>query len=304
MTGASDADAGDCDGATVSVDEAVVSEFPPHAVVIVTSATVPIATRRRENRCIGDKSKGMELVRGHRCNHRTLVRIGLGVWMYFAVTACSTGENALPATANGPTATASSAPSTTVAAETVPESTLVGTTSSTPSPESSAPSNVAPEVSSTVAAGSSSAATAVVNSTTIPGTSAPASRARLVVSATTRLNPDGENVTVRGSGFDVSKGIYVAVCNQPQVLGRRCVGGINIDGSSPQSIWISSNPPGYAAGLPIPYGDGGVFSVTLLARAVSPNIDCTRESCGIVAFADHTRSDDRTQDVFIPVTFG
>jgi hypothetical protein len=111
-------------------------------------------------------------------------------------------------------------------------------------------------------------------------------------------------VTVRGSGFDVSKGIYVAVCNQPQVLGRRCVGGVNIDGSSPQSIWISSNPPGYAAGLPIPYGDGGVFFVTLLAKAVSPNIDCTRESCGIVAFADHTRSDDRTQDVFIPVTFG
>lgn len=285
------------------------AELAPHAVVIVTSATVPTttvpsATRRRESRCIGDKSKGMEILRGHRCTHRTFVRIGLGVWMYFAVTACSTAENALPATADGPTATASAAPSTTLAAEPIPATTSAGAVTTSPSTDSVVPSGDASSVTSTVVARSSSTTTVSVNSSTIPSTSAPVSRARLVVSTTTRLNPDGENVTVRGSGFDVSKGIYVAVCNQPQVLGRRCVGGINIDGSSPQSIWISSNPPGYAAGLPIPFGDGGVFSVTLLAKAVSPNIDCTRESCGIVAFADHTRSDDRSQDVFIPVTFG
>jgi len=246
----------------------------------------------------------MDIRRGHRCNQRTLVRFGLGVWMYFAVTACSAGENALPATAVEPAATASPVTSTTLAIDPVPTSTIVGSTTTAPSAASSMPSSAAAAASSTVAARLSTATTAVINSSTIPGTSAPISRGRLVVSATSRLNPDGENVTVRGSGFDVSKGIYVAVCNQPQVLGRRCVGGINIDGSSPQSIWISSNPPGYAAGLPIPFGDGGVFSVTLLVKAVSPNIDCTRESCGIVAFADHTRSDDRSQDVFIPVTFG
>jgi len=308
MNGASDGDAGDCAGATVSageaVDPGVDAELVPHAVVIVTSATVASATKRRESRCIGDKSKGMEFLRGHRCNQRTFVRIGLGVWMYFAVTACSAGENALPATAVEPAATASSAPSTTLAGEPAPTSTVVGSATAAPSAEPGVPSSAAAAVSSTTAARPSPATTAVINSSTIPGTSAPVSRGRLLVSATSRLNPDGENVTVRGSGFDVSKGIYVAVCNQPQVLGRRCVGGINIDGSSPQSIWISSNPPGYAAGLPLPFGDGGVFSVTLLAKAVSPNIDCTRESCGIVAFADHTRSDDRSQDVFIPVTFG
>jgi hypothetical protein len=127
------------------------------------------------------------------------------------------------------------------------------------------------------------------------------------VSQTSGLNPKGTTVTVRGTGFDVSKGVYVFVCNQARWdANRRCVGGMNLDGSSPLSQWISSNPPGYATGLTVPFKPNGSFVVPLLVRAVDDTtnlIDCTKEQCGIVAFADHTRRDDRSQDVFVPISF-
>jgi hypothetical protein len=114
-------------------------------------------------------------------------------------------------------------------------------------------------------------------------------------------------ITVRGSGFDPNKGVYVFVCNQAAwTASRRCIGGVNVDGSSPLSQWISSNPPGYAIGLTFPYESGGTFVVPLLVRAVDATtnlIDCSKERCGVVAFADHTRREDRSQDVFVPITF-
>ena len=127
------------------------------------------------------------------------------------------------------------------------------------------------------------------------------------MSQTSGLNPKGTTVTVRGTGFDVSKGVYVFVCNQARWdANRRCVGGMNLDGSSPLSQWISPNPPGYATGLTVPFKPNGSFVVPLLVRAVDDTtnlIDCTKEQCGIVAFADHTRRDDRSQDVFVPISF-
>jgi len=105
----------------------------------------------------------------------------------------------------------------------------------------------------------------------------------------------------------VSKGVYVFVCNQATWnANRRCVGGVNIDGASPLSQWISSNPPGYAKGLTIEFGVNGSFAVPLLVRAIDEStnlIDCTKEQCGVVAFADHTRREDRSQDVFVPISF-
>lgn len=127
---------------------------------------------------------------------------------------------------------------------------------------------------------------------------------RLSVSQTTGLDPAGVRVTVRGTGYDVTKGVYVIVCNQAAWTdARRCVGGVNIDGSSPVSEWVSTNPPAYAKGLTVPFANDGSFSVTLLTRAIGDAIDCTKEQCGVVTFADHTRRDDRSQDVFVPITF-
>jgi len=150
-----------------------------------------------------------------------------------------------------------------------------------------------------------SASTTVIPTSTTESASKP--QPALVVSQTAGLDPKGTLVTVRGTGFDITKGVYVFVCNQVKWdANRRCVGGVNLDGSSPLSQWISSNPPAYAKGLTIPYKLNGSFVVPLLVRAVDETtklIDCSIEQCGVVAFADHTRRDDRSQDVFVSISF-
>jgi hypothetical protein len=151
----------------------------------------------------------------------------------------------------------------------------------------------------------SATSTTVISASTTESASKP--QPTLVVSQTTGLDPKGTLVTVRGTGFDITKGVYVFVCNQVKWdANRRCVGGVNLDGSSPLSQWISSNPPAYAKGLTIPFKPNGSFVVPLLLRAVDEStklIDCSVEQCGVVAFADHTRRDDRSQDVFVSISF-
>jgi hypothetical protein len=135
-------------------------------------------------------------------------------------------------------------------------------------------------------------------------TSVVVNRPKLSVSQTTNLNPSGTSVTVRGTGFDVSKGVYVIVCSQaapgPQAT---CIGGVNIDGSSSSSVWVSSNPPNYAVGLTTPFQPDGSFIVDLVIVAKSGALDCTIIRCGVVTRSDHLRYTDRTQDVFVPISF-
>jgi hypothetical protein len=186
-------------------------------------------------------------------------------------------------------------------------------------------STVAPTaVATTVAPVASSATTtnAVVSTTSVAkstatsasnssaGSGAPtstigtASRPKLSVSQVNNLNPNGTTVTVRGTGYDVNKGVYVIVCTQaapgPQAT---CIGGVNIDGSSASSVWVSSNPPNYAIGLTTPFSPDGSFTVDLVVVAKSGALDCTVLKCGVVTRSDHLRYTDRTQDVFVPITF-
>ncbi|HWB34574.1 MAG TPA: hypothetical protein VHA75_00970 [Rugosimonospora sp.] len=128
---------------------------------------------------------------------------------------------------------------------------------------------------------------------------------KLTVSRSSGLKPAGETVTVSGSGYDVEKGIYVAFCVDTGAghLPTPCGGGADTTGSSGASSWISSNPPAYGAGLAIPYGPGGSFRVTLRVTATIGSVDCRVTRCAVVTRADHTRTDDRSQDVRIPVTF-
>ena len=139
---------------------------------------------------------------------------------------------------------------------------------------------------------------------TTPTTGVIVSRPKLTVSQTTNLNPNGTSVTVRGSGYDISKGVYVIVCTQaapgPE---STCVGGVNIDGSSASSVWINSNPPSYGIGLTTEFQPDGSFSVVLLVVAKSGGLDCTAVKCGVVTRSDHLRYTDRTQDVFVPIAF-
>ena len=128
----------------------------------------------------------------------------------------------------------------------------------------------------------------------------------LTVSATTDLDPAGVTVTATGSGYDTSKGIYVSFCvvPPPGQLPTPCGGGIDLTGTGGGTVWVSSNPPIYATGLTTPYGPGGSFKVKLMVKAaLDDTTDCRVVVCAVVTRNDHTRTDDRSQDVFVPVTF-
>lgn len=136
---------------------------------------------------------------------------------------------------------------------------------------------------------------------------------QVTVSRSSGLDPAGQSVTVTGSGFDTSKGIYVALCVD-NGAGRQptpCLGGVDMEGAGGASAWISSNPPAYGEGVAVPYtesGGRGSFSVTLTIAAADGFTDCldpavAPNGCVLGTRADHTRAGDRTADVRIPVTF-
>ena len=77
-----------------------------------------------------------------------------------------------------------------------------------------------------------------------------------------------------------------------------------MEGDGGASVWISDNPPSYAAGLPRPYGPGGSFRVNFKVGPVIDKFnDCRAVRCAIVTKSDHTINSDRSQDLQIPVTF-
>ncbi|MBU2664872.1 hypothetical protein KOI35_15320 [Actinoplanes bogorensis] len=128
---------------------------------------------------------------------------------------------------------------------------------------------------------------------------------KLSVSKTKGLSRSGETVTVRGRGYNVDKGIYVAFCvdNGAGVLPSPCGGGADMSGASGSSAWISSNPPSYGEGLAQPYGSGGSFRVSIRVTQKIGDVDCVVRACAIVTRADHTRTSDRSQDVRVAVRF-
>ena len=172
------------------------------------------------------------------------------------------------------------------------------------SSSSSTTTSMAVSTTSVATSGSTQAPNSSVASGAPTTTVAPANRPKLSVSQTNNLNPNGTSVTVRGTGYDVRKGVYVTVCTQaapgPQAT---CIGGVNIDGSSASSVWVSSNPPGYAVGLTTPFQPDGSFIVELVIVGKSGALDCTAIKCGVVTRSDHLRYTDRTQDVFVPISF-
>jgi hypothetical protein len=124
----------------------------------------------------------------------------------------------------------------------------------------------------------------------------------LSVSKTTVKN--GSVVTVKGDFFDETVGIYLAFCVIP-AKGKAptpCGGGVNKAGLSEASFWISSNPPPYAAGLTDEYLPGGRFTHTVKISRFIGKVDCRKVKCAVTVRADHLRSTDRTQDLFIPIT--
>lgn len=129
----------------------------------------------------------------------------------------------------------------------------------------------------------------------------------LTVNPTKNLPVTGASVRVSGKGFNPSIGIYVALCVTPikgsPTAPGPCGGGVNLAGNNPASAWVSSNPPAYGKSLVTPFKKGGKFRIRLTVSPTIGEIDCRVTSCSIVTRADHTRSFDRTSDLFVPVTF-
>lgn len=128
----------------------------------------------------------------------------------------------------------------------------------------------------------------------------------LRVSKVRNLPAGGSYVTVSGSGFNETVGIYVGLCRTPRrgVKPSPCGGGVDTTGRTQASAWISSNPPPYGRTLAKPYGRGGTFKVRIYVRSqINATTNCRRVSCSIVTRADHLRSNDRRWDLAVPVRF-
>jgi len=126
----------------------------------------------------------------------------------------------------------------------------------------------------------------------------------LIASKTTGIKA-GQSILVSGKGFDTTVGIYVEMCQvvPAGTLPTTCGGGVNMSGSNAASFWISSNPPSYGKGLAIPFKTGGRFAVSLKVQPLIGKVDCRKVQCAIYVRADHTRTQDRTHDVKLPIAF-
>jgi len=125
-----------------------------------------------------------------------------------------------------------------------------------------------------------------------------------VLSVSKTTVKSGSVVTVKGNFFDETVGIYLAFCVIP-AKGKAptpCGGGVNKAGLSEASFWISSNPPPYAIGLTEEFLPGGRFTQKVKISKKIGKFDCTKVKCAITVRADHLRSDDRSSDLFIPIT--
>lgn len=126
----------------------------------------------------------------------------------------------------------------------------------------------------------------------------------LTVSKATGVK-SGSTIIVTGQHYDETVGIYVAFCKvvPKGELPTPCGGGADKTGIAGASQWISSNPPSYGVGLAKPYLPGGRFKVSVKLSSKIGAIDCTKVKCAIYTRADHTRGDDRSFDIYIPITF-
>ncbi|MEU5973553.1 hypothetical protein [Streptomyces sp. NPDC047315] len=130
----------------------------------------------------------------------------------------------------------------------------------------------------------------------------------------------GQNVTVSGSGYNPSQGVYVGLCAVPAGVDvtnpatwnakpTPCLGGQDQSGTTGASHWVNSDWWWMAPNNSSPYtvsNNRGSFSVQIHVKAqVSAGVTCGQSgvTCAIVTRADHFDTNDRKYDVYVPVTF-
>ena len=131
------------------------------------------------------------------------------------------------------------------------------------------------------------------------------------------LDPAGTEIEVVGAGFteaagfDLDEGgLYVSFCvdNGPGVQPSPCVGGVDMEGASGSSKWVTNNPyTGVPPEAVSPIADDGSFTARITVSARDEFVDCLElpagQRCVIVSRVDHRATADRSQDVKVPVCF-
>ncbi|TYK44399.1 hypothetical protein [Actinomadura decatromicini] len=130
---------------------------------------------------------------------------------------------------------------------------------------------------------------------------APAFAASVRVSPSSGLDPAGQTVAVRGSGFDPARnnrfGVYV-------VFGPRGSDWATNSNAYLSATWVH---PGGSGGGQAPMSASGGFSVSLTVKAKYTDgdgrkVDCLKTPCYVITMAAHG-APDRSQDTFTPITF-
>lgn len=167
-----------------------------------------------------------------------------------------------------------------------------------PTAPAAAPTTAAPATTTTTTTTTPPAPEAIVDE---DGTSVTDGVRTLRVDGANELGLDGDVVTVEGTGFDTSRGVYVSLC------------AIGDDAAHPpapcatgddRSVWLSNDPPEWGAELAVPFDEGGSFEVQLdVEPVIDDTTDCAETRCAITVRADDTAAADRSLDLALPVTF-
>ncbi|MEQ1736585.1 MAG: hypothetical protein ABL886_09320, partial [Rhodoglobus sp.] len=127
----------------------------------------------------------------------------------------------------------------------------------------------------------------------------------------------GERIVIRGTGFDGSRGIYVAICvipADPTIKPGPCIGGVPDQVTTDPEVgavqyapsnWINDDWAWKLFGARS-YDDATTGTFTAYLEVGDPkgkDFDCTVDACGIFTRNDHTALGDRVQDLYVPVAF-
>lgn len=127
----------------------------------------------------------------------------------------------------------------------------------------------------------------------------------------------GDRLVVSGTGYDPSRGIYVAICVIPESPTEKpgpCIGGVPdqeqsevVEGTVQYaaSNWINDDWAWKLFGARS-YDDlaAGTFTAYIeVGDPVGDGVDCRVQKCGIYTRNDHTAASDRVQDLYVPVRF-
>ena len=131
--------------------------------------------------------------------------------------------------------------------------------------------------------------TAGIEDVTDPG--GPLLDPRVTVAPESGLDPEGDTVTLEGTGFRPGQGVYAALTALPQTSD-------SYPAHYTGAVWLR--------GATAP-GEDGAFSTEVAVTGSYDNggttFDCVETQCYVAVFNDHTDIANRDQDVWTPVSF-